>query len=47
MSKIGVLKAWKVFYFLKRNISSLAAKYTALNAYVGYVTPLVSYASPV
>ena len=40
-------KAWKVFYFLKRTISSLAAKNTKLNAYVGYVIPVINYASPV
>ena len=39
-------KAWKAFYFLKRNISPLASKDTKLNAYVGYVIPVISYASP-
>ena len=38
-------KAWKAFYFLKRNISPLASKDTKLNAYVGYVIPVISYAS--
>ena len=38
-------KAWKAFYFLKRNISNLASQTTKLNAYVGYVIPVISYAS--
>ena len=38
-------KAWKAFCFLKRNISNLASQTTKLNAYVGYVIPVISYAS--
>ena len=38
-------KAWKAFYFLKRNISNLASQTKKLNAYVGYVIPVISYAS--
>ena len=39
-------KAWKVFYFLERNKLCVAAKNTKLNAYIGYVIPVLSYASP-
>ena len=38
-------KAWKAFYFLKRNILNLASQTTKLNAYVGYVIPVISYDS--
>ena len=38
-------KAWKAFYFLKRNMSNLASQATKLNAYVGYVIPVIGYAS--
>ena len=34
-------KASKVFYFLKRNVSVLATTRTKLNAYVGYVIPVI------
>ena len=40
-------KASKAFYFLKRNVSVLANTRTKLNAYVGYVIPVISYASMV
>ena len=40
-------KASKAFYFLKRNVSVLASLRTELNAYVGYVIPVISYASMV
>ena len=38
-------KATRAFYFLKRNTSVLANTRTKLNAYVGYVMPIISYAS--
>ena len=38
-------KAWRAFYFLKRNVSKLANKYLKLNAYKGYVVPVIAYAS--
>ena len=38
-------KAWKSYYFLKRNMSAIASVKTKLNGYVGYVVPVVSYAS--
>ena len=40
-------KASKAFYFLKRNVSVLANTRTKLNAYVGFVKPVLSYASMV
>ena len=40
-------KASKAFNFLKRNVSVLANTRTKLNAYVGNVIPLISYASMV
>ena len=39
-------KAREAVYFLKGNISSLAAKNTKHNACVGYVIPVIKYASP-
>ena len=38
-------KAWRAFYFLKRNVSKLANKYMKLNAYKGYRVPVIAYAS--
>ena len=38
-------KAWRAFYFLKRNVSKLANKYMKLDAYKGYVVPVIAYAS--
>ena len=40
-------KASKAFYFLKCNVSVSTNFRTKLNAYVGYVTPIKSYASMV
>ena len=40
-------KAWKSYYFLKRNISAIASVKTKVNGYVGYVVPVVSYASQI
>ena len=40
-------KAWRAFFNLKRNISCYANLETKLNAYVGYVVPVISYASQV
>ena len=40
-------KASKAFYFLTRNVSVLANTRTKLNAYVGYVIPVISYAAMV
>ena len=40
-------KAWRAFYFLKRNISKIASWKTKLNAYTGFVVPVVAYASQV
>ena len=40
-------KASKAFYFLKQNVSDLANTRKKLNAYVGYVIPVISYASMV
>ena len=40
-------KASKAFYFLKQNVSVLANTRTKLNAYMGYVIPVISYASMV
>ena len=38
-------KSWRVFYFLTRNVSKLANKNMKLNAYKGYVVPVIAYAS--
>ena len=38
-------KAWRAFYFLKRNVSNLANKHMKLNAYKEYVVPVKAYAS--
>ena len=38
-------KAWRAFYFLKRNVSKLANKYMKLNAFKGYVVSVIAYAS--
>ena len=38
-------KALKVFYFLKRNTSTSRKLSAKLNAYAGYVVPIVTYAT--
>ena len=40
-----ISKAWRAFYFLKRNCSTTSNIYTKLNGYIGYVVPVISYAS--
>ena len=40
-----ISKAWGAFYFLKRNCSTTSNIYTKLNGYIGYVVPVISYAS--
>ena len=40
-------KAWRAFYFLKRNISKIPSWKTKLNAYSGYVVPVIAYASEI
>ena len=40
-------KAWKTFYTLKRNVSSRTSMKTKLNAYIGYVVPVLTYASQI
>ena len=40
-------KAWKAFYTLKRNVSSRTSMETKLNAYIGYVVQVLSFASQV
>ena len=40
-------KAWRSFWFLKRNSSHKANPVTKLNAYFGYVVPVLTYASQV
>ena len=40
-------KAWKAFCTLKRNVSSRTSMETKLNAYKGYVVPVLTYASQV
>ena len=42
-----LIKAWRAFYFLKRNISKIASWKTKLNTYAGYVVSVVAYASQV
>ena len=38
-------KAWKAFQTLKQNVSSGTSMETKLNAYIGYVVPVLTYAS--
>ena len=42
-----VSMAWRSFYYVKRNISPIANVTTKLNGYVGYVVPVLTYASEV
>ena len=43
----GVSKDWRSFYSLKRNISPIANLPTKLYAFIGYVVPVLTYASQV
>ena len=45
--QLRTTKAWKAFYTLKRNVSSRTSMETKLNAYIGYVVPVLTYASQV
>ena len=38
-------KAWRPFGFLKRNVSKLVKNYMKLNAYKGYVVPVIANAA--
>ena len=46
-SRKRVSKGWRSFYALKRNISPVANMPTKLFAFIGYVVPVLTYASQV
>ena len=46
-AKIRAQKAIGCLFLIKRNISKSASLKMKLNSYCGYVTPIVSYGSPI